>query len=324
MFRYPAFGLAEVTWRWSLGLAGLLVSGFALIEYLATLPVSQADLLLLKSRQPALMAKSLSRILQGSGARVVETTIVAVVFGAMAWIIVGGLGRMATLKALFGHFRESSATQEIDASGSARSLFALNFFRVAALLAASVASFAPGIAVRLSAVKKPDPGLVFFALLGGVGLIGCAWCMVNWFLSLASVFVVARGKDAFGAMESAVDLCRRRFGAVTAVSSWFGLAHLSVFMFATFLSLFTFGLLGVLPGALVLLVMALLALAYFLIADFLYVGRLAGYVAILELPEVAVRMDSPLIASPPAPEKPPSSNGWGIDPDELILSDVPV
>ena len=59
----------------------------------------------------------------------------------------------------------------------------------------------------------------------------------------------------------------------------------------------------------------LVTLIYFAVADFLYVGRLAAYVAILELPE-------PLVSTEIAPPNRGSLDP-AIDTSELILSDVP-
>jgi hypothetical protein len=61
----------------------------------------------------------------------------------------------------------------------------------------------------------------------------------------------------------------------------------------------------------------LVALAYFAVADWLYMARLAGYVCITEMPEEATQ---PI---PPAPLPPSPRVQTAIDPDELILSDMP-
>ena len=52
MFRLPVLGLAEIAWRWSFGLAAAAALVFALREYLATLPVTAGEMLLLRTRQP--------------------------------------------------------------------------------------------------------------------------------------------------------------------------------------------------------------------------------------------------------------------------------
>ena len=51
-------------------MAAAAVLAFTLREYLATLPVTAGEMLLLRTRQPALIAQALARILQGSAPRV--------------------------------------------------------------------------------------------------------------------------------------------------------------------------------------------------------------------------------------------------------------
>jgi hypothetical protein len=87
---------------------------------------------------------------------------------------------------------------------------------------------------------------------------------------------------------------------------------------------FPLGFAAVLPAAAVLGGIFLVTLLYFIIADFLYIGRLAAYVAIVEVPE------SPAVLSDlgPSPENtghPTDRTSLGetrVDPSELILSDV--
>ena len=73
MFRLPVLGLAEIAWRWSFGLAATAVLLFSLREYLGTLPVTAGEMLLLRTRQPALIAQALARIFQGSVSRVLPS-----------------------------------------------------------------------------------------------------------------------------------------------------------------------------------------------------------------------------------------------------------
>src|SRR5579863_1485016 len=108
MFGQPAFGLAEITWRWSIGLAACLLGTFSFLEFLDTLPVTRGDALLFRSLQPVLIAKALARILHGSGGRAAATFLVLAVCLGVAWIVVCGLGRAATMRAIFTYFRESS------------------------------------------------------------------------------------------------------------------------------------------------------------------------------------------------------------------------
>src|SRR5579863_10679495 len=87
MFRRPAFGLAEVAWRWSFGLAAGALVAFALAEYFDTLPVTRAHILLIRSRQPVLILRALEEIFHGSGAALIRTSIVLALCLSMAWIV---------------------------------------------------------------------------------------------------------------------------------------------------------------------------------------------------------------------------------------------
>lgn len=62
ILRRPSFGLAEIAWRWSFGAAAGLLLIFSFFEYLDTLPVSQGDLLLLRTSQPVLVSRAVVHI----------------------------------------------------------------------------------------------------------------------------------------------------------------------------------------------------------------------------------------------------------------------
>jgi hypothetical protein len=204
-----------------------------------------------------------------------------------------------------------------------RSLFGLNFFRVGVTLAAVVGCFgALFLAGAASPDKDPSPWSALLVFMVVVMLVWLAWSAINWFLSLAAVFVVSRGRDTFGAVASAVDLCQARPGSVFAAGTWFGLTHLAAFFVATSVVMFPLALIGVLPRSVVLSGVLLITLLYFALADFLYVGRLAAYVAIIELPEVTPMPPPPLLSPPRQPTPVSPAPATSIDQDELILSDV--
>jgi hypothetical protein len=319
ILRRPSFGLAEIAWRWSFGAAAGLLLLFAFVEYLDTLPVSKGDLLLLRTSQPLLISRAVLHIFRGSAFRVVETAVVLVLTLGAAWILVASSARAATLEALLAHFRQagvSTSCHKQKESWRLRSLFGLNFFRLSATVAATVGCFA---AVLLGgAVSKPTdpaPGSVLLIILTVTMLVWLAWSTLNWFLSLAAIFVVADGQDTFGAITAAVDLCQTRPGSVFAAGTWFGLAHLTAFVVASSVVAFPLGFAAVLPASVVLGGVLLITLLYLAVTDFLYIGRLAAYLAMVEMPGAPV---STGIAPPLSPQSSPA-----VDASELILSDVP-
>jgi hypothetical protein len=331
MFRRPSLGLAEISWRWSLGFATALLMSFAFVEYLDTLPVSDADLLLLRSHQPFLISHAILHIFRGSGPRVVAAGLVLIFAMTLAWIGTASFGRGATLKGLVHYFGEDKI-QPARPNSSARegtrqfrSLAGLNFFRAGVTLAALVGCVGGLLFAGFASSKAdPSPGSATLIFLSMVMLVWLTWAILNWFLSLAAIFVVAEGRDTFGAVASAVDFCRARTGSVLAAGTWFEIAHVVVFVVASSAIAIPLAFSGVLPAGVILGGVLLVALLYFAVVDFLYVGRLAAYLAVLSFPEQSLASQA---AQPALPDSGPQSSfpaqsRSGIDPDELILSDA--
>ena len=329
IFRRPSFGLAEIAWRWSFGAAATLLLIFSFFTFLDTLPVGKSDLLLLRTRQPFLIFRAMAHIVRGSAFRAVGAAIVLSLTLGAAWIVLASLGRAATVKALIAYFRESGGSAPDRREKSRwrlRSLFALNFFRLAATLAAAVGCLA---AILLGAAASPptdpSPGIAALIFLTLTMLVWIAWSALNWFLSLAQLFVVADGEDTFGAITAAIDLCRARPGSISAAGTWFGLAHLTAFVLASSIVGFPLAFAPYLPPAVVLGGVLLVAVLYFAVADFLYVGRLAAYAAMLEMPESQVSAETAPPELPLAGTRldPDIQSSPAVDATELILSDLP-
>ena len=304
MFRLPLLGLAEIAWRWSFGLAAGAALAFTLREYLATLPVTAGEMLLFRTRQPALIAQALARIFRGSAPRGAAALVVLTLALTMGWIVLASIGRAAILRTLLEYFRGPGRGRSFDyAPGrlapedlsishtrDLSSLLMLNFLRAATMLAAAVGIVGAVLVARaVWSLDDPSPGtglLIFWML---TLLIGLAYQLLNWYLSLAALFVVRDKASAFGALSNATDFCRMRPGALTAAATWFGIAHAILFVVASSAAAVPLGFAGVLPGSMVFGGVVLVTLLYFAAVDFLYVGRLAAYVFLLEQPELPRR-----------------------------------
>jgi hypothetical protein len=323
IFSRPSLGLAEIAWRWSFGFATVSLVAFSLLEYLDSLPVTSREEFMFRTRQPALISRALAHILRGSSLRLMAAAILLAVALSVAWMLLGALGRGLTVGAMREHFDggvDSSGAPEAMVRGfRLRSLVGLNFLRLAATGAAIVGCLAALFGAEAAApASDPSPGtsaLIWFFI---VILAGVAWAILNWFLSTASIFVVAEGRDTFGAIAGAVGLCRDRTGPLLAASAWFGLAHLAVFVVAGTVMGFPVAFAGLLPPGAVVGGVLVVALLYFAAVDYLYVARLAAYFAVLSAAE-----DVPMIEM----AHHPSASDWdptaSIDRSELILSDLP-
>jgi hypothetical protein len=326
--------LAEIVWRWTTGFIAVALFVFCLFEYLNTLPVTNGELLFLRTRHPYLVGEALAHILRGSLNRIVMAGLLAGLMLAVLWMVAASVGRIATVRALLEYFRRNStsgngerdvasnvSTERIHSSDAFSGLLRLSFLRIVVAVAAIFGFMGAAIlAGYASPDADPQPAVAFLLFVPLAALICLVWWALNWLLSLAGVFAVRDGEDAVGAIISAVGFCRERTGAVFAVSTWTGLAHLAVFVAATTAASLPLGLAGLLPWRLVVAAVLLVTLVYFAFVDWLYTARLAGYVFITETP---LALLAPL---PPIPPITPSRSAplqTTIDRDELILSDVP-
>ena len=338
-FRRPALTFGEILWRWSFGATAIVLLLFGFFEYLDTLPVTNGELLFLRTRHPFFVAQALAHILHGSLYRAVISLLVAGLMLLLCWMFASSVGRVATVRVLLDHFRTRRSDDNVAVNESERAdvhshdkdeypkswtgVVRLNFLRAAVLLAAIVACGGAAILAGFASPKtNPQPGLAFLLFVPMAGLIFLVASTLNWFLSLAGIFAVRDGASAVNAIAAAATFFREHTGAVMAVSTWTGFAHFVVFSAATTVAAVPLGAAGLLPGRLVALGVIVVTLAYFAFADWLYMARLAGYVCISETPEALLK---PLPPAPP-PMAPPVSAPplqTTIDRDELILSDVP-
>ena len=332
--------MGEITWRWVVGATAVALFFFGLFEYLGSLPVNSRELLFLRSRQPYLVAKAIAHILHGSLGRVVLSVTLAAMLLCLLWMIAAAVGRIATVRALVEHFRDrlagAAAKSNEDSKGTVPedesphadgaafpALLRLNFLRACLAIAAVLGMVGSAIVAGFaSPASHPRPGVAFLLFMPLAALVMVLWFALNWLLSLAGMFAVRNDEDVIGAISKAVELCRRRTGAVAAVSTWTGLAHLVAFVGATTVIGFPLGLAPIVPWRLLVLAMIVVTLAYFALADWLYMARLAGYVCIAEMPE-ALWMPVAIPNVPGAPQIPAAPVQTTIDRNELILSDVP-
>lgn len=327
-FRRPSLTLAEIAWRWSVGAVATALSLFAFVEFLDTLPVTQGDAVLLRSRQPVLIGRAFAHILHGSLKRAAITALCAAMALLLLWIVAASAGRAATVRALLDYFRGNTSGETSlnfpNQASAFRSLLALHFFRVAAALAALLA--AGGSAILASLVSfgsEPEPGLFVILFLPLAGLIALVWSTLNWWLSLAGVFAVRDGEDALGAISAAVIFFREHAGSVVAVGIWNGLARMTVVTGASTAASLLLVFIDLAPARFLIASELLIVLVYFAVADWLYIARLAGYICIAEMPEA--------LSSPASSPEPPLGQEFvssgpvetAIDRDESILSDLP-
>src|SRR5215831_16555447 len=221
-FRHPLLTLAEITWRWVVGMTATALLFFGFFEYLNTLPVTDWDVLFLQTRHPFLVWQAIAHVVRGSIGRGVLSLILAALLLTLIWMVAASLGRLATVQAMIEYLRARfpatpSPALPADESKTHRifNLLRLNFLRVVVVLAALVGLAGTAIIAGFtSSPTNPHPGLALVLFLPMAWIVFLVCYALNWLLSLAAVFVIRDAEDAVGAISSAVALCRERTAAL--------------------------------------------------------------------------------------------------------------
>jgi hypothetical protein len=295
-FREPAVVLGEIAWRWTFGVAALVLAAGSLFTHLATLPVSKFELLALRGHPSWLIVDAAGHILHGSPRLVMAAAIVLPAIFVM-WIAAATVGRAATLKALL---RREGRVALLPQLG-------LNFLRASVTLASLIGYLGAAILAGRAAAGPDDvrPGVFFVVFVVLSTVVAIVRSRVNWFLCLGAIPAARGGCDTFTAISEAAGLFRRHPGMFAGAGAVFGTIHGVLFAFCTVVCLLALSLAGKVPPAATVFLLTVITLAYLAAADFLYIARLAAYVAIDESdrtpPPAAVAPEF----LPPAPEPPP-------------------
>lgn len=269
--RDPAIFLVEILWRWSFAiLACLLVAGVG-VMLLGPLHVGHAWDTAWRSRDPQRMGQLVLAVLLLLGMKAIVIAAIAVPISiALLWGIFSALGRFVTVKRL----RTGLTSLRF------RSIFALQLLRAFIGWLCLVLLFAAMFGEALIATRGPQPDLLLYYLmvLPSVVVISSFWLTVNWYFSLAAIFG-REGQSFRGALRQARQTVRQQRSDFAGTGFVFLLFRVVVLLIATAICGLTSGMVGSSPQSYFTLLI-IVSLAYFAIADFLYMARMAAYLAL--------------------------------------------
>jgi hypothetical protein len=303
----PALIFAEIAWRWAFGAAAWILVILTVRTILEGIDVSAAEVAVARSNDAYLIADAIVRILVQVLPRLAHAMLVVVPALSVFWVATATIGRAATLHALFPAVILSEA--EVKPSErfsreqprpsrrtSTLSLISVNVLRTIFTLATLLAYF--GTVLLVSAQFTPDlaPALLL-AWLCLAFFVGCLWGIVNWFLALAPIFIVREGFGVGKAISASLGLYRDARREYMAIASWFGLFRGAALLFAI-----AAGSVVVAAGSvrLALAWSIVVALAYFAFADYLYIARLAAFVALAAAGDHPAEVRIQPVTPPPA------------------------
>jgi hypothetical protein len=126
-----------------------------------------------------------------------------------------------------------------------------------------------------------EPNLPLFWLLLVLlsVVVSFLWSTVNWYLSLAPLFVARDSSGSLRAMRAAAEVSRRRAGSFATVGLVFGALKEFAIVAAILVGLAPLSRSSLAAGKAWAVAVSLV---YFALSDWLYVARLAAYMAIVE------------------------------------------
>jgi len=269
--RDPAIFLVEILWRWSFAiLACLLVAGVG-VMLLGPLHVGHAWDTAWRSRDPQRMGQVVVAVVLLLGVKVILLAAIGVPLAiALIWGILSALGRFVTVKRL----RAGLTSLRF------RTILALQLLRAFIGWLCLVLLFAAMFGEALIATRGPQPDLLLYYLmvLPSVVVISSFWLTVNWYLSLAAIFG-REGQSFRGALRQARQTVRQQRSDFAGTGFVFLLFRVVVLLIATAICGLTSGMVGSSPQSYFTLLI-IVSLAYFAVADFLYMARMAAYLAL--------------------------------------------
>lgn len=270
VMRDPAIFLVEILWRWSFALiACLLVIGVGAM-LLGPLHVGHAWDTAWRSRDPQRMAQILVTILLILGMKAVLAAVAIPVAIAFLWSIFSALGRFVTVRRL----RVALTSLRF------RSILALQFVRGFVCWFCFVLFFGATFGEALIASRGPKPDLLLYYLMvmPSVVVISAVWLTVNWYLSLA-VFFGREGQGFRGALRQARQTVRQQRSDFAGTGFVFLLFRSVLLLIAVAICGLTSGMEATAPQSYFVL-LVVVSLAYCAVADFLYMARMAAYLAL--------------------------------------------
>jgi hypothetical protein len=278
VLRQPAVVLGEIAWRWAFGAAAWALVIFALRRILAHVDVTQAELLIARRSDILLVADACARILIQVLPQLARECLVLAPAIAILWIAAATVGRAITVRALLSAEDRQPTAKDPHFS----SLFLLNCLRAVFMFVAIVAFFG-GLLFTGLAFPSQNPALT--ALIGVLlaALVGFFWSLVNWFLALAPIWIVRDGRPILKSVGDSLDLFRRSPSTYLGIASGIGFLRAAALLAAVVAGLVA----AQASPAAAVACSVVIALVYFAAADFLYIARLAAYIALDESSQVS-------------------------------------
>jgi hypothetical protein len=268
--RDPLLFMLEILWRWCFALLAFLLIFAAGAILLGPLPIANRWASTWNSHNPQLIGTFIFAVVSFLGYKLIVAAILVPFLIAILWGILSTLGRSITVKRL-----RAGVT-----SLRFRSLMAIQFLRALMTWTSFVLLSAALVGETLIATRssKPDLALYYLMVMPTVVIFIVIWLVLNWYLSLAAIF--GRDGQTFrGAFRQARQTVAKQRADFAGTGFVFLLMRAVLLLVALAICGLASRSAGTSPQGYFTLLMVV-AVAYFAIADFLYMARMASYLAL--------------------------------------------
>lgn len=266
----PLLFCAELAWRWTFTFAVLILSGYAILLFLNSLPVSNKDLFRLSGILPGLYLDALASIFRGSGPKIVRLAVVLLFGSCVLWLVASSWGRAVTLADL--------QKRNLDLPHVSR----FHLLRVVLGLISLVAY----VGALMLAVSLSDRGTwhhlptFYFVLLVAWLIIAFVRGTIGWWLALAPF--VPEGLTLLNTLKEAADLARDRSSQFMWVNFALSGLRFLILVMAWFAAFSAIGLFAPFHEAYTWASLFLVVIAHSLLKNWVNTWELAAYVRVIE------------------------------------------
>ena len=274
----------ELLWRWSFGLGALGIIFLALRPLVAAVQLTQMDQEMLASHNPDMIAGVVGEIL------VDVLPVIAMVLAwslpalALLWAAAVTVGRGLTARIILRKIaNERGHELPVWTSARWRAMAGVSAGRVVMGLilfigyvgGIFIARWAQGL---VSASLRPLVSSLVFLLVFGISI--AVWMVVNWFLSLAPLFVVRDGADTLAAVAQAMRFTQTRGSELRNVAMWNGVIRTACATLFVVAGILCVPLARSAPVWVVGGLGTAITVGYCVVSDYLLLARFASYAAI--------------------------------------------
>ncbi len=270
VWRDPAVFLLEILWRWSFAISALFLVFVTGLLLLGPLNVGPSFSLALNSRDASKLGIVLLSIVLRLGGKLIAAAVIIPMVIALIWGLLSAAARRVSVHRL----RPAQPPLGFRAMLALQSLRAFVFWLACNLLVGSVAG-----AIYIATLRsKADPVMFNLFAAPAVVLIGALWLAFNWYLTLGGLFG-REGQSFRQAFRQARQTVRQQRSDFAGAGVVFLLLRIVLLLIVFAVCGLASGMMATSPEGYFALVVVL-ALLYFAVSDFLYISRMAAYLAL--------------------------------------------